>query len=1188
LAAQSDRMELEQALALLEQALPSGTLTTVRAQVFRAAWEGKDYPEIAETLGYDPDYVKGIGSQLWRALSEYLGEKVNKRNFRFILQQQLLPSPETLSPPVTRQDWGEAADVSVFYGRTAELEKLEQWIVDNQCRWVALLGMGGIGKTALAVKVAEQVTDEFDAVIWRSLRNAPPLTTLLDELVTFLSNQAQTEGTVRNLIACLRNARCMVVLDNLETILQAGTAGRYRAGYEDYEQLFQVIAETAHQSCLLITSREKPATLAAWEGAQTKVRSLQLRGCQDLSLALLQSRGLTGTLGHLLQLGVCYGNNPLALKLVAASVRELFAGDAAAFLDQGAVIFNGVRHLLDQQFERLSALGQSIMFWLAINREAIDVATLQADLFPAVAPAQILEALESLCWRSLIEQQAGKYTQQPVVMEYVSDRLIEKLCTELTDPIQLDLFQTHVLIKASVRDYIRESQARCLLEPIANRLLTNVGSPGAIARQVSHILKILRASPCPGYGAGNLIDLCCQWQLDLTGYDFSSLPIWQAYLQGMQLRQVNFAQADFSGTCFTYPFGLIHALAFSPDGQLFVTGTSRGEIRCLQLPQEQLLWTATRHTSRVMELSWRADGQVLASASVDGTAKVWQAQTGEVLKTLRGHTNQVMTVNWHPEGSWLATGSEDSTIRLWQPFADEAEDVQILQGHNGGVWCVRFSPDGRWLASCGADNTVRLWEAKTGKLVKTLLGHTQGVWSVRFSPTGEQLASGSQDHTVRIWDLQTGSTTSVLQGHQNWVWSTSWSPDGKTLASGSDDQTLRVWDVKTGQTLKIFQGHSNGIWSVDWSPDGTTLASGGEDQSVRAWDVKTGQALRVAQGYSNGMWSVSWQPRPRGVLAAKQWRSLLASGSEDHHVRLWDAETGQEVKILTGHTNRIWSVAWSPGGQLLASASEDRTAKLWVAQTGQLLRTLRGHSDRVFSVRWSPVAPLLATGSQDQTIKLWHGETGELLKTLVGHEKGVASVAFSPEGQWLASGSEDCTIRLWDVATGESLRILEGHSDRVMSVRFSPDGQYLVSASEDHTVQLWQVQTGALVKTLTGHENRVWSVRFSPDGQTLASSSFDLTVRLWDVETGECVRILTGHTGLVWSVAWHPDGYRLISGSEDETIKLWDVKTGECLRTFSACRPYEGMNIAGATGLTEAQKAALRALGAIEQITFTT
>jgi WD40 repeat protein len=1177
-------MQLEQALNLLQQILPEGTLTTVRAQVFQAAWEGKDYPEIADILGYDPDYVKSIGSQLWRSLSEALGEKVNKRNFRFMLLQSLSPQSAASEVRATKTDWGEAVDVSIFYGRSAELAQLEEWIVGEQCRWVAILGMGGIGKTSLAVKLAHQVVGEFDYAIWRSLRNAPPFSTLLNELVTFLSNREQTEGSLKHLMTCLRNARCLIVLDNLEAILQVGTVGQYREGYEDYDELFQVIAETNHQSCLTITSREKLATLASLEDPQAKVRSLQLQGSAEVSLALLETRGLAGTPEKLMQLGDYYGNNPLALKLVAASIRELFGNDATAFLTQGAAVFNGVRRLLDSQFDRLTDLEQSIMFWLALHREWVDMAALQADLIPATTPAKIMEALESLCWRSSIELRSGKYTQQPVVMEYVSDRLIDEICSEITNQVRLSLFQSHVLIQSTAKDYIRESQVRCILKPIADRLLSNFGSSNAVERQVAEILNELRTSQRAGYGGGNLLDLCRQLQLDLTGYDFSGITIWQAYLQGMRLQQVNFSGADFSGTTFTRSFGSILSLAFSPNGKYFASGNSKGEVRCADLSEDQLrdriLWTAYGHTGRVMEVDWSPDSSTLASVSIDTTVKLWHGQTGELLRTLTGHTNLVMSVSWSPDGNLLATGSEDCTIRLWN--WQTGETVRILDGHERGVWCIGWSLDGKQLVSSGDDHTVRLWDVQTGQLLRTYIGHTGGVWSVKFSPEGQWLASGSQDRTIRLWDVRSGNTVRTLQGHGNWVWSVAWSPNGLILASGSDDRTVRLWHPHTGETLKILQGHTNGVWSVTWSPSQPLLASGGEDQMVRIWNVHTGQIFKVVHGYSNGIWSVAWQPKPRSGIASEHWQPLLASGSEDHLVRIWEPTTGQELKTLHGHTNRIWSVAWSPGGQILASASEDRTIKLWDASTGRSLRTLKGHGDRVFSVSWSAVEPILASCSQDRTIKVWNVEAGQLLKTLSGHENGVTSISFSPDGQVLASASEDNTVRLWDARSGEMLHIFRGHTDRVMSVRFSPDGKKLLSASEDRTIRLWKIQTGEPELTLQDHTNRIWSAQFSPNGEAIASGSFDLTVRLWNVATGACLHVLEGHTSIVWSVSWSLDGTTLATGSEDETIKLWDVRTGQCLSTLKAKRPYEGMNISGATGLTESQREALKSLGAIE------
>ncbi|MCF2150730.1 NB-ARC domain-containing protein [Desmonostoc muscorum LEGE 12446] len=211
-----------------------------------------------------------------------------------------------------RSDWGEAIDVSVFYGCTTELNHLQQWILGTRSRIVAILGIGGIGKTALAAKLAQQVQAEFEYVIWRSLRNAPPLETLLAELVPFVSNQQETKAEISLLIHYLRGSRCLVILDNWETILLAGDhVGQYRPGYESYGELLKVIGEVAHQSCLLLTSREKPAEIAAMAGVDQAVHSLALKGSSEVAQALVKSRGLLGTDEEKQQLCDRYSNTPL-------------------------------------------------------------------------------------------------------------------------------------------------------------------------------------------------------------------------------------------------------------------------------------------------------------------------------------------------------------------------------------------------------------------------------------------------------------------------------------------------------------------------------------------------------------------------------------------------------------------------------------------------------------------------------------------------------------------------------------------------------------------------------------------------------------------------------------------------------------------------------------------------------------
>ena len=284
----------------------------------------------------------------------------------------------------------------------------------------------------------------------------------------------------------------------------------------------------------------------------------------------------------------------------------------------------------------------------------------------------------------------------------------------------------------------------------------------------------------------------------------------------------------------------------------------------------------------------------------------------------------------------------------------------------------------------------------------------------------------------------------------------------------------------------VLKGHLKVVSSVAFSPDGTILASGSWDDTIKLWDIKTGTKIRTLTGHKYWVRSVAFSPDG----------TTLASGSEDRTIKLWNVKTGTEIRTLTGHELVVTAVAFSPDGTTLASGSYDYTIKLWNVKTGTEIRTLTGHWKVVSSVVFSPDGTILASGSWDDTIKLWNIKTSTEIRTLTGHSISVNSVAFNPNGTTLASGSEDRTIKLWNVKTGTKIHKLTGHTDWVRSVAFSPDGTTLASGSEDRTIKLWNVKTGTEIRTLTGHELVVTAVAFSPDGTILASGSDD-NIRLW-------------------------------------------------------------------------------------------
>jgi WD40 repeat protein/transcriptional regulator with XRE-family HTH domain len=1088
-------------------------------------------------------------------------------------------SPAPFSAVTPQWDLEDMPAIESFYGRDDELASLKRWSINDRCRVIAVLGSGGVGKTALVARALDQIQDSFDYVVWQSLVNAPPIENTLRKCFGVLSEHTQidlpetVEEQISQLIGLLRRHRCLLVLDNMETILQDGDrAGQYREECFGYGRLVKRIAGSPHQSCLVLTSREKPSGMALLEGEASAARSISVVGLSlPESRQLLSERHLSGSDQAWADLIHTYAGNPLVLKLIAEPIHQIFEGQIDSFLQEGGLVFGDVRELLAQQFNRLSDLEREIMYWLAIEREPVSLEVLRDDLAHPIARGELVGAVGSLRGRSMIEiAGGGSFTLQAVIMEYVTERLNAQAVEDFVSG-QIEILHSHALIKAQAKDYVRASQVQIILNQTAHRLVATF-TRGGLENKLKELLSTLRDTSAQqsGYLAGNILNLLVHLKFDLHGLDLSRLTIWQAYLQDVELPDVNLSHAELATSVFTSAFGRVLSLACSPNGTLFAAGTATGEIRIWHAADGRPQVTLRGHAQWARSVAFSPDSRLLASGSDDQTVRLWDANSGRALQILSGHTQWVRSVTFSPDGALLASGSDDQTVRLWE--VQSGHHLMTLQGHTRGVRSVAFSPDGQLFASGSEDQTVQVWEVRSGHPTCRLQGHTADIRSIAFSPDGRLLVSGSNDHSVRLWEVQSGQLLTELRGHTNGVRSVAFSPDGRLVASGSEDWTVRLWEVSTGQLLQTLRGHMNRVRSVAFSPDGLLLMTGSDDWTVRHWKVGTGQPLRTLQGHTDLVIAVAFSPNGE----------LLASASDGHSVQLWEAHSGQPLLALQGHVDAIPSVTFSPNSRVLASGSGDQTVRLWDVIGGQLLRVLEGHTRSVRSVAFSPDGQLLASGSDDQTVRLWDLSSGQPLRILKGHKNYVKSVAFSPDGTLLASGSADHTVRLWEVQSGQLTKTLQGHTDWVTSVAFRPDATLLASGSDDHTVRLWEVQSGQLLMTLRGHTHWIRSVAFSPDNKLLASGSEDQTARLWEVSSGHLLHILVGHTHLIRSVAFSPDGRLLASASEDGTIKLWDVQSGQCLQTLRSDRPYERMNITGTSGLTEAQREALRALGAIE------
>ncbi|MBD1829114.1 NB-ARC domain-containing protein [Microcoleus vaginatus GB1-A2] len=471
-------MDVEEALEFVDHLALTTTgkhLDSLQKAILRGAWDNQKYKEIAQHHNRSEKYVKEVGFKLWKLLSVALeDEEVCKANIREKLQNWRFSniscfgkdyiqigsvSAETLhslkisqpepqdkdrfnektsnSEPEVHLDLADAPEPNLFYNRTSELTTLENWIL-GRTRLITILGLSGIGKTALTLQLISQIQHEFDYIIWRSLRNSPPLASLQTDLIKFCrggvpvpapslsapypEERASTGGLP--LLEYLRSHRCLIILDDVQTIFSSQQlAGNYQPGYENYGAFFKQLTESSHNSCLILLSWEKPREIAALEGENRPCKSLQLNGLGPEAQEIFREKGLAEPekWSALIDL---YRGNPLWLNIVATLIQDLFGGSVSEFLSYDTLFLGDLESLLHQHFDRLTASEQQAIAWLATTPESADISKIPENL--QLSPPELLKVMQSLGRRSLVEtvKQNGRshFTIGPVIREYITNK----------------------------------------------------------------------------------------------------------------------------------------------------------------------------------------------------------------------------------------------------------------------------------------------------------------------------------------------------------------------------------------------------------------------------------------------------------------------------------------------------------------------------------------------------------------------------------------------------------------------------------------------------------------------------------------------------------------------------------------------------------------------------------------------
>ncbi|MCY7368019.1 MAG: WD40 repeat domain-containing protein [Chamaesiphon sp.] len=1161
-------------------------MTEIEQQIFQGIWQNQGYETIAKTIGYQPVSVRRLASQLFQELSTATAQKVTKQNFQVVFNQLALDRQSTV-------DWEDApTDIQPFCGRLKELAQLTQWVLIDRCKLIAILGIGGIGKTALATKLGQQLQDGFEYVIWRSLREAPPLNQLLGDLIGVLSQHAnlQLSKTAPKRIALLleqlQQHRCLLILDNVEAIMNPGEyAGNYREGYGNYGDLFHRLGSSQHQSCVVMTSREPPAEITELSGNKLPVRTLPLAGIAAAGADLLDRMSVEGKLSELQEISDRCQGNPLYLRIIANTISNNFEGDLAAFLESDRYTYAKISNILTTQLARLSTDEKLLVYYLAIQREPVSIESMMIHFTPLGLDRSLPRTVDSLIKRSIVQAigsnkiiaiksstkpgQHQRYTLQNVILEFTTDKLLKELSLELAVPAEGLFFFNHLPLHPTTSPaYIREIQQRLFLQPLSRDLARQHGTNAVTYLQ--SLIPLIRSLTPLGCGAGNLLNLAHTLHANFTGWDLTNLHIAELDFQQVLLRQVDFRGSTFDRCQFAEGMGGIVGLNFSSDGKYLAASDTLFQIKIWSVVTNQAVAMLIGHQSWVWDVRFSHDNKYLISGSSDETIRIWDVASGECVQVLTGHRDWVWRVSLILNSNLAVSVGADRQVKIW--WWQKGRNLLTFKVPDSQVRDGVFHPQRRLLAFCGVEG-LKIWQIWLGKKVQSINdARSRHLRLVSFSPDGHKIFGANFSCTIHCWDVDTGAHLFDLHGHPTQVSEVHYDNIGQIISICLEQ--IRVWNVQTGICLRMIDlGADSGKGAAYLAP---FVATGSDNGTINVWNLETGKCVSTTGGCAPRMMS----------LATNTQNQIVAGSRDDGSLYLWNfKELGSgnkpEPMVIQAHRGIATGLAFSPNGQLIASTGSDRIIKIWDAFTGSHLQTLIGHTDYIPQLLFVDDRTLLSR-SYDVTTRQWDLETGKDQQIEYLQPQWVMVLARSPDGEWIAFGSETPLLTVLHRPTGK-ITSYPARGNRLRRMTFTQDGRSIIGITDDRHLNRWQVDRNYHhTSSQIGDRDATAIVAHPLHPHLLISGNDDGTISVWDLDLASWIDRIQAHQKEILSIESIAKLNQVISCSVDGSIKVWELPEYRLKEVYSikSPKPYQMMRLGDNQGLNQAQLTSLVQLGA--------